>query len=362
MAKPVCVSDFEELARKNLPQYAYDFYASGANEEFTLKENCQAYKRLLIRPQILRGISEVDMSLSLFGERISIPICMAPAGLQAMANSMAEMASAQAAQDAETCMVLSCMSSSTIEDVARAAPNGLRWFQMYIFRDQELTRSLIKRAEDSGYKAIVLTADAIIHGRRWRDLRNQSMLVPHAKFGNVGGPKTEASPNDYAQYIKSLIEQAIDWKSFLWLKSVTKLPVLIKGILTAEDARLAVKHGVDGIIVSNHGGRQLDGEPATIDALPEVVKAVEGKVDVFVDGGVRNGTDVLKALALGARAVFIGRPVIWGLAYQGKQGVSDVLEILKEELKVAMVSAGCARLSDIKPSLVVKDVFYHSRL
>lgn len=162
-------------------------------------------------------------------------------------------------------MVLSCMASATIEDVAKAAPNVLRWLQMYIFRDQELTRSLVKRAEDSGYKAIVLTVDAITHGRRWRDLKNQSVLVPHLRFGNIGGSKTEAcSTEDYALYVKSLIEQAIDWRSFSGLKSITKLPVLIKGILTAEDAKLALQHGVSGIIVSNHGGRQLDGVPATV--------------------------------------------------------------------------------------------------
>ena len=159
-------------------------------------------------------------------------------------------------------MVLSCFSSATIEDVAIAAPNVLRWLQMYMFTDPELTKSLIKRAEDNGYKAIVFTADAIIHGRRRRDLKNQSLLVPHLRFGNVVAPK--ASREDYALYVKSLIEQAINWKSFLWLKSVTKLPVLIKGILTAEDAISAVQHGVDGIIVSNHGGRQLDGVPATV--------------------------------------------------------------------------------------------------
>lgn len=157
------------------------------------------------------------------------------------------------------------MASATIEDVAKAAPNGLRWLQMYIFRDQELTRSLVKRAEDSGYKAIILTVDAVIHGRRWRDLKNQSALVPHLRFGNIEGSKTEASSTeDYALYVKSLIEQAIDWRSFSWLKSITHLPVLIKGILTAEDTKLAVQHGVSGIIVSNHGGRQLDGVSATV--------------------------------------------------------------------------------------------------
>lgn len=255
-------------------------------------------------------------------------------------------------------MIFSCMSSATIEDVAKAAPDGLRWLQIYIFRDQELTCSLIKRAEDNGYKAIVLTVDAVIHGRRMNDLRNQSTLVPHLRFGNVGGPTDKASSEDYALYVKSLIEQSVEWSSVSWLKSVTKLPVLLKGILTAEDARLAMEYGVDGIIVSNHGGRQLDGVPATLDTLPEVVKAVDGKVPVFVDGGIRHGTDVLKALALGAHAAFIGRPVLWGLAYQGKQGVSDVLEILREEFKVAMILAGCSNLSNNKPSLVVKDVAY----
>ena len=170
-----------------------------------------------------------------------------------------------AGQEAKICMVLSCMASATIEDVAKAAPNGLRWLQMYMFRDQELTRSLVKHAEDSGYKAIVLTVDAITHGRRWRDLKNQSVLLPHMRFGNIRGYKTEAcSTEDYALYVKSLLEQAIDWTSFSWLKSITRLPVLIKGILTAEDAKFAVQHGVNGIIVSNHGGRQLDGVPATV--------------------------------------------------------------------------------------------------
>ena len=167
-----------------------------------------------------------------------------------------------AGQEAKICMVLSCMASATIEDVAKAAPNVLRWLQMYMFRDQELTRSLVKRAEDSGYKAIVLTVDAIILGRRWRDLKNQSVLLPHMRFGNIRGSETEACSTE--DYVKSLFEQAIDWTSFSWLKSITRLPVLIKGILTAEDAKLAVQHGVSGIIVSNHGGRQLDGVPATV--------------------------------------------------------------------------------------------------
>ena len=161
-------------------------------------------------------------------------------------------------------MILSCMSSATIEEVAKTAPNALRWLQVYIFRDRELTRSLIKRAEENGYKAIVLTVDAIAHGRRLNDLRNQTALVPHLRFGNVRGPTDKASSEDYAMYVKSLIEQAVDWNSVSWLKSVTKLPVLLKGILTGEDARLALQHGVDGIIVSNHGGRQLDGVPATV--------------------------------------------------------------------------------------------------
>ena len=169
-----------------------------------------------------------------------------------------------AAQEARTCMILSCMSSATIEDVANAAPDVLRWLQVYIFKDQRLTQSLIKQAEDNGYKAIVLTVDAIIHGRRINDLRNQPVLVPHLSFGNVRGPTNKASCEDYALYVKSLIEQAIDWSSVSWLKSITKLSVLVKGILTAEDAMLAVKHGVDGIIVSNHGGRQLDGVAASV--------------------------------------------------------------------------------------------------
>ncbi|CAI8021632.1 Hydroxyacid oxidase 1 [Geodia barretti] len=242
-------------------------------------------------------------------------------------------------------MVLGSFSTTAMEEVAEAGSPGLQWLQLYIFRDRELTRSLITQAERVGFKAIVLTVDQPVIGP---DSYKSASLPPHISFPDIGlsGPINK-------EKVRNLIDSSVTWEEVDWVKGLTKLPVVLKGILTAEDAVEAVRHGVQGIIVSNHGGRQLDGVLASIDALGEVVRAVEGRVEVYMDGGVRRGTDVLKALAMGARAVFIGRPVLWGLAYKGQEGVGRVLEILREELKSAMVLSGVSRVTDIKAELLV---------
>ncbi|KAJ1932530.1 Hydroxyacid oxidase 1, partial [Linderina pennispora] len=252
-------------------------------------------------------------------------------------------------------MVLSSWSTTSIEDTASAA-DATKWLQLYIYKDREATRRLVERAESNGYSAIAVTVDTPFLGRRLADIKNKFQLPPHLTMANFDDSKSQVSAGDNARaanasglatYVASQIDPTLSWQHIAWVKKIATVPVLVKGVLTAEDARLAVKAGVDGIIVSNHGGRQLDTAPATIEVLEEVVKAADGKVDVFLDGGVRRGTDVFKALALGAKAVFLGRPVLWALAYNGEQGVVEMLDMINEEFRLAMALAGCVKIEDI---------------
>ncbi|KAJ2237232.1 Hydroxyacid oxidase 1, partial [Coemansia sp. RSA 475] len=283
-----------------------------------------------------------------------------PTAMQRMAHPEGECATARASVRKGTCMILSSWSTTSIEDVTASTPNSHapKWLQLYIYKDREATKRLIERAQDSGYTAIALTVDTPFLGRRLADIRNRFQLPPHltmANFSDQGkaqvGKADAASAADNASglaaYVASQIDPTLSWKHVQWVKSVARIPVLVKGILTAEDARLAVDAGVDGIIVSNHGGRQIDTAPATIDVLEEVCHAVAGRVEVYLDGGVRRGTDVFKALALGATAVFLGRPVLWALSYNGEDGVVEMLDMINEELRLTMALAGCVNISDI---------------
>ncbi|KAJ2859330.1 Hydroxyacid oxidase 1 [Coemansia aciculifera] len=350
----VSLDDFEQHAMRNLDRNALDYYRSGAQDMITLKENQRAFDRVFIRPRVLRDVSTVALSTSILGEQIASPICIAPTAMQRMAHPDGELATARAAKRKSTCMVLSSWSTTRIEDIG----DGVKWLQLYVYKDREATRRLIERAQDSGYTAIALTVDTPYLGRRLADIRNRFRLPPHltmANFADTGKAQvgkaeaTSAADNasGLAAYVASQIDPTLNWSHVEWVKSVARIPVLVKGILTAEDAVLAVNAGVDGIIVSNHGGRQLDTVPATIDVLEEVCRAVDGRVEVFLDGGVRRGTDVFKALALGARAVFLGRPVLWALNYNGEDGVVEMLNMINEELRLAMALAGCVSVADI---------------
>uniref|UniRef100_A0A8C6ULW0 (S)-2-hydroxy-acid oxidase n=1 Tax=Neogobius melanostomus TaxID=47308 RepID=A0A8C6ULW0_9GOBI len=340
----VCVSDFEERARKVLPKAVYDYYRSGADEQRTLHDNVEAFSRWCLVPRVLRDVSSVDMSLSVLGQKLSMPVCVASTAMQRMAHPTGRWPQPEAMG---TAMMLSSWATSTIEEVA-----------LYIYKDRELSLSLVRRAEQAGYQAIFLTVDTPYLGRRWDDVRNRFKLPSHLSMSNFSAPSLSFSEDSYGEdsglsvYVSKAIDPSLSWEDVLWLKAHTQLPVILKGILSAEDARQAVDCGVDGILVSNHGARQLDGVPATLDVLSEVVQAVAGRCDVYLDGGVRKGTDVLKALALGAKAVFIGRPVLWGLACQGEQGVTELLTMLKEELRLAMALAGCRSLSEVSKALV----------
>ncbi|NXS98269.1 HAOX2 oxidase, partial [Jacana jacana] len=340
----VCLSDFEAYAKKYLPKIAWDFFAAGADDCITRDENILAYKRIHFRPRMLRDVSIMDIRTKLLGTEISFPVGIAPTGFHQLAWPDGEKSTARAAKAMNTCYITSTYSTCTLEEISAAAPGGLRWFQLYIHRNRAVSQQLVQRAEALGFQALVLTADLPYTGKRRDDVRNGFRLPPHMKLKNLEGA--------FEVCKISLLDPSVTWNDIHWLQSLTHLPIIIKGILTKEDAELAVRHGVQGIIVSNHGGRQLDGGPATIDALVEVVEAVQGRVEVYLDGGIRKGSDVLKALALGAKCVFIGRPALWGLAYKGEEGLQDVLRILQDEFRLSMALAGCASVSEIGQHLV----------
>ncbi|XP_004144436.1 peroxisomal (S)-2-hydroxy-acid oxidase GLO4 isoform X1 [Cucumis sativus] len=365
--EPVNVDEFEELARQALPRMYYDYYAGGAEDQHTLTQNIQAFCRITIQPRILVDVSEIDMSTKILGYRISAPIMIAPTGAHKLAYHEGELATARAAAAAKTIMVLSFASSYSMEEVASSC-NAIRFFQLYVFKRRDISTMLVQRAERLGYKAIVLTADTPRLGRREADIKNKMITPPQKNLEGLLSVKVEVE-SDQGSLLESFVNGAFDpslcWKDIAWLKSITCLPILIKGILTHEDAIKAVEVGVDGIIVSNHGGRQLDFSPATISALEEVIHAVKGKVPVLLDGGVRRGTDVFKALALGAQAVLVGRPIIYGLAAKGERGVRTVLEMLKNELEISMTLSGCPCIKDITRSHVRTNTHYdklHSML
>ncbi|GAB4841954.1 hydroxyacylglutathione hydrolase glo4 [Ancistrocladus abbreviatus] len=346
-AEPVNVQEYQELARQALPKMYYDFYAGGAEDEHTLRENVKAFSRITIRSRILIDVSHINMSTSILGYNISAPIMIAPTAMHKLAHPEGEVATAKAAAASKTIMVLSFSSSCTIEEVASSC-NAVRFFQLYVYKQRDVSACLVQRAEKNGYKAIVLTVDTPRLGRREADIKNK-MTAPQLK--NLEGLMSTVASSDGGSDLEAFASRTMDsslcWKDIDWLRSITKLPILIKGVLTAEDAIKAVEVGVDGIVISNHGARQLDYAPATISVLEEVVCAVGGKVPVLFDGGVRRGTDVFKALALGAQAVLVGRPVIFGLAAKGEYGVKHVIGMLKDELELTMALAGCPSVKDI---------------
>ncbi|KAJ7547242.1 hypothetical protein O6H91_08G076900 [Diphasiastrum complanatum] len=351
----VNVKEFQVLAKQKLPKMVYGFYASGAEDEWTLEENERAYQTIRIWPRILLDVSNVDLSTRVLGFDITMPVMIAPTSMHKMAHPDGELATAQAAAAAGTVMVLSTGATSSIEEVAQLN-SGIRFFQLYIFNKTNAIQ-LVQRAEKSGYKAIVLTVDTPRLGHREADKKNRFALPPHLSLKNLIDvvPSQEQQEQIKGSKFETLIacmDQELSWKDVKWLQTVTKLPVLIKGVLTVEATEQALQASVAGIIVSNHGGRQLDHVPATISVLEEIVVAARGRIPVFLDGGIRRGTDIFKALALGASGVFVGRPILFALAIDGETGVKKALQILHDELELTMALAGCCKISDIKRSHV----------
>jgi len=349
----VSVRDFERLAAERLDQAAFDYIAGGAGDERTLAANESAFDGWQLRPRVLVDVSTVDASTTFLGRAVSAPFGVAPVAFQHLAHPDAEPALAAAAAAAGVPYCLSTMSSRSMEDVAAAAEaaaeatggSGPRWFQLYVHRDRTRSAGLVQRAATAGYGALVVTVDLPVAGSRDRDRRNQ-LAYPQV-FGNFPASDTGATDESIAVVIGGLNDASFTWSDLAWLRSLTDLPLVIKGILTAEDAALAVDHGAAAVIVSNHGGRQLDRTPPAIEVLPEVVEAVRGRAEVYVDGGVRRGADVLIALALGARGVFVGRPPVFGLAVGGERGARQMLDILAAEVRTDMALLGVRRPDEI---------------
>jgi len=337
--RPINLTDYEALAKRRLTPLAWAFYSTGSDDEVTLRANVSAFARLRLRLHTLVDVSVSDLTTTLLKAPVSMPIGVAPTAGHCLAHPEGECATARAAGEAGTLMIAATEATRRLEDIAQAATGPL-WFQLYVYRTRALAESLVRRAEEAGYRALVLTVDAPVWSRRERTLRCPDDWPADLPAANIA----DQSELDYPT--------SLTWRDLAWLRSLTALPLVLKGLLTAEDARLAVEHGVEAIAVSNHGGRQLDGAPAAIEALPEVAAAVEGRCEVYLDGGIRRGADVLKALALGARAVFVGRPVLYGLAVDGAEGARHILEILRDELALAMTLTGTPTLAAIGPNLV----------
>jgi len=338
------LNQFESLARQQMEPFAFDYYFGGAGDENTVRLNLDAWNRFSLRPRVLVDISSVDISTSMLGSEVSMPVGFAPTALHKLGHSHGELASASATGKAGALMCISTLSTYSIEEVAQQCEGPL-WFQLYVHKERGLAIDLVQRAVAAGYSGIVVTADLPVPGYRERELAHDLTVPEDAKPANFPNTATDEEFNDY---LINLHDQSLTWDDLSWIRDAAgEVPVLIKGVLTEEDAVLAREHGAGGVIVSNHGGRQLDRSPATIDVLEEVVQAAAGECEVFLDGGVRRGIDVVTALALGARGVFIGRPLLYALAAAGEEGVLRAWELIEAEIRNAMCLLGAARVDEI---------------
>lgn len=348
MTTPVNVADYERLAAGRLEEGLLGYYAGGAADERTLRENVEAFARRRLLPRVLVDVGEVDTRTTILGDDVAMPVLVAPTALHGMAHEHAEPGMARAAAKAGTVFCLSSLATTRPSQVAAAVPDARRWFQLYVLKDRGVSTALLEEAVDSGFEAIVLTVDAPRAGRRERDVRTGFAVPEHVDMPAVreavGSPRCP-TPAEFFE----LVDPTLTWRDLERLADESPVPVLVKGVHAADDARRAVEHGAAGVIVSNHGGRQLDTVPATIDLLPAVAAEVGDETLVLVDGGVRRGTDVLVALALGARAVLVGRPMLWGLAASGTDGAAHVLELLREELRLALALLGAPTPADVGP-------------
>jgi 4-hydroxymandelate oxidase len=351
--------ELEELARGVLPRMTFDYSAGGADGEVTLADNVAAFERRRIAYRVMAGVGEVDVATTVLGERLALPVAIAPTAFHRLADPEGEAATARAAGAAGTAFILSTLSNTPVEEVV-AATAGPVWFQLYVYRDRGATRALVERVEAAGCRALVVTVDNPRLGRRERDVRNrfhlpEGLAVANLTADGYGALPEVAGGSGLAAYVASLLDPNLAWEDLERFASWTRLPIVLKGIVRADDAVRAAELGAAGIVVSNHGGRQLDGSIATLDALPPIAEALAGRsgdCELLLDGGVRRGTDVVKALALGARAVLIGRPVLWGLALGGSDGVARVLEMLRNELDLAMALTGACNVGELTRDLI----------
>jgi 4-hydroxymandelate oxidase len=349
------VTDYAQAARNRLPQHVFDYYEGGALDEITLHENVAGWSRVKLYYRVLASVGPRDIRTRVLGQSVASPIAVAPTAFHKLACEHGELAVARAAKTCGVLFILSSLSNTAMEEVFAQAASP-RWFQLYVYKERAVTQELVQRAEAAGAEAIVLTVDAPGLGTRERDIRNSFSLAGDlavenlAPIGKGKFPKLRGS--GLAAYVRENFKQDLGLADLDWLCGCTRLPVVVKGVCRGDDARRAAEHGARAVVVSNHGGRQLDTAPATAEVLPYVIDAVGDCCEIYVDGGIRRGSDVLKAIALGARAVLVGRPILWGLCVDGEQGAVRILEILERELDEAMLLCGCTALRDIDRSLL----------
>ena len=379
LRKAANVDDLRKLAKRRLPIGVFDYIDGGAEDEITLRKNVEAYKKVSFKPRVLRDMANIDTSTSLFGRRLDFPLVLAPTGFTRIAHSEGELAAVRAATRAGIPFTLSTMATRSIEECASVAESDTRlWFQIYTWKDRSVVKNLVERADAAGFEAVCLTVDTAVLGRRERDVRRGFTLPPEVglgtiidgiknpgwtwdfltadpiRFANVEGLTSidGSTAVDLAEHMKSQFDPGLSWSDVEWLRSIWKGPILIKGIQTVEDALIAVDSGVEAIAISNHGGRQLDGAPAPFDLLPEVAEAIQNRLEIICDGGVRRGSDIVKAVSLGATAVMAGRPYLYALGACGERGVDHVLGLLHEGVERTMALTGAASVDDLTKELI----------
>jgi 4-hydroxymandelate oxidase len=342
---PINLFEFEAVAKERLPKEEYDYIAGGATDEISVDRNRRAFESWALRPRVLRDVHALDLSTTVLGAKVNLPVLIAPCGGHKKAHPDGELATYRAAAARGTIFAVSANASVSFEELADAAPGHL-WLQMYVFPDRQMIKDWLQRAKAAGYKAICVTLDSQWPPKRERNIRNNYQNKRGVNFSDAKSPSARAA--------RGGADPAATWQDLEWIKRETDLPVVAKGIMTAEDVEQCAEVGADAVIVSNHGGRHLDNTLATIEVLSEAVAAAKGKLEVLLDGGIRRGADVVKAIALGAKAVFIGRPLFWGLAVDGEQGVVRVLDILREEIEITMAKCGRPNIASIDSTVLVK--------
>jgi isopentenyl diphosphate isomerase/L-lactate dehydrogenase-like FMN-dependent dehydrogenase len=347
--EPINLFDFEAIAKERLPKEEYDYIAGGATDEISVDRNRRAWASWALRPRVLRNVSALDLSTDVLGSKVKLPVLIAPCGGHKKAHAEGEFATFRAAAASGTIFAVSANASADFAELAKAA-SGRLWLQLYPFRDREVTKDWLKRAKDLGYEAVCVTLDSQWPPKRERNIRNDYANRRGVNFATSGAvqarPRRGAHPGGG--------DPAATWKDLEWIRAAADLPVVAKGIMTGEDVELCAEVGAAGVIVSNHGGRHLDNTLATVEVLSEAVAAAKGKMEIYLDGGIRRGADVVKAIALGAKAVFIGRPLFWGLAVDGEKGVIRVLDILREEIEITMAKCGRPTIASIDGTTIVK--------
>lgn len=348
------IKGFERYAQERLPESLRAFFSSGAGDEITLEENASAFDRIKLLPRVLKNVEKRSLSTKVLNQVIDFPLLIAPMAFQRLAHPDGEIATAKAAQEHNVIMVLSTCSTCSFGEI-KENTSVSPWFQLYIYKDRKITQNLVQLVESFGYKGIVLTVDAPLYGKRIKELHHPITLPPDFEIKNLqnaGLNLKDISSSQLTGHLASLLDPTITWNDIEWLRSITSLPIILKGIMNPKDIQIAIEYNIDAVIVSNHGGRQLDTTLSSVDALKLVRDTVDGKMEIILDGGIRKGIDILKALALGAKAVMVGRPILWGLATSGKEGVKQVLNILKSELDISMALCGYTSITEINENIL----------